>query len=137
MRGFTGWIIAAVVGFPGWGVGLQAQENQLPLAEIKAGWKPLFDGKSVDAWRNFKKQTVNPAWQVREGTLVRAADGAGDIITRDQYGNFELLLEYRIGKGGNSGNSGPSEAVCGYRRDRYHNIKKSLARFGFWQDKTI
>ena len=103
MRGFTGWIIAAVVGFPGWGVGLQAQENQLPLAEIKAGWKPLFDGKSVDAWRNFKKQTVNPAWQVREGTLVRAADGAGDIITRDQYGNFELLLEYRIGKGGNSG----------------------------------
>lgn len=66
-------------------------------------WQVLFDGSSTDAFRNYKRDTVSDGWQVEEGALVRKEKGAGDIITKDQYGAFELQLEYRISKAGNSG----------------------------------
>jgi glucose/arabinose dehydrogenase len=77
--------------------------NTLSEAERRAGWKLLFDGQSADAFRNFRADSLGPGWQVRDGAVVRAARGAGDIITRDQFGAFELQLEYRISPGGNSG----------------------------------
>ena len=80
-----------------------AGENTISLAEEKAGWKLLFDGKSASAFRNFKKDTLSPQWKVTNGELVRSEKGAGDIITKDQFGNFELLLEFKVAKGGNSG----------------------------------
>ena len=80
-----------------------AGENTISLAEDKAGWKLLFDGKSASAFRNFKKDTLSPQWKVTNGELVRSEKGAGDIITKDQFGNFELLLEFKVAKGGNSG----------------------------------
>jgi glucose/arabinose dehydrogenase len=80
-----------------------AAENSLTPAEQKAGWKLLFDGKSAEAFRTFKKDSLNPQWKVTDGALVRTGNGAGDIITRDQFGNFELLLDFKISKGGNSG----------------------------------
>jgi len=78
-------------------------ENALTTAEQKAGWKLLFDGKSAQAFRNYKKDGLNPQWKVLDGALVRTAAGAGDIISRDRFGNFELLLDFKISKGGNSG----------------------------------
>jgi glucose/arabinose dehydrogenase len=77
--------------------------NTLSEAERRAGWKLLFDGDSAEAFRNYRKDGLSDAWQVRDGALVRAARGAGDIITRDQFGAFELQLEYKIAPGGNSG----------------------------------
>lgn len=77
--------------------------NQLTDQEKKEGWKLLFDGKSTKGWRNYKKDSVNPGWQVVDGTLTRADRGAGDIITDDEFDAFELSLEYRIAPGGNSG----------------------------------
>jgi hypothetical protein len=77
--------------------------NTLSDTERQAGWRLLFDGNSADAFRNFRKDSLGPGWQVRDGALVRAATGAGDIITRDQFGAFELELEYRISPAGNSG----------------------------------
>jgi glucose/arabinose dehydrogenase len=77
--------------------------NTLSEAERRAGWKLLFDGQSADAFRNFRADSLGPGWQVRDGAVVRTARGAGDIITRDQFGAFELQLEYRISPGGNSG----------------------------------
>jgi len=77
--------------------------NTLSEAERRAGWRLLFDGTSADAFRNYRKESLNPAWQVRDGALVWTARRAGDIVTRDQFGAFELQLEYRIGAGGNSG----------------------------------
>jgi glucose/arabinose dehydrogenase len=77
--------------------------NQLSEAERRAGWKLLFDGDSAGTFRNFRREELGDGWQVRDGALVRAANGAGDIITRDQFGAFELQLEYRISPGGNSG----------------------------------
>lgn len=81
----------------------KSQPNTLSAAEEKAGWKLLFDGKSTKGWRNYKAEGVSDGWKVEDGALVRADKGAGDIITKEQYEGFELSLEYKISKGGNSG----------------------------------
>ena len=77
--------------------------NTLTDQEKAAGWKLLFDGKTTEGWRNYKKPDIGKGWKVENGALVRAASGAGDIITTDKYGAFELSLEYNISKEGNSG----------------------------------
>ena len=80
-----------------------AELNKLTPAEKRAGWKLLFDGKKLDHWRNYRSQTIGSGWKVVDGALTRAAQGAGDIITVEQYDSFELSLEFKISKGGNSG----------------------------------
>ncbi len=85
---------------------LQAGEpdlNSLSAKEKEAGWQLLFDGESADQWRNFKKDTLSDGWQVKDGALVRAGDGAGSIVSKKEYAAFELKLDYKISKGGNSG----------------------------------
>jgi hypothetical protein len=80
--------------------------NTLSAAEKAQGWKLLFDGKTTDGWRRFKGKTIGDKWKVIDGTLVlKPKDGkvGGDIVTVDQYDNFELSLEWRIASGGNSG----------------------------------
>jgi hypothetical protein len=77
--------------------------NKLTPEEAQAGWKLLFDGETTKGWRNYKQDKISDGWQVVDGALTRAANGAGDIITDDQYDAFELSLEYKISKGGNSG----------------------------------
>jgi Domain of Unknown Function (DUF1080) len=66
------------------------------------GWRMLFDGTSMAAWRGFKSEPLPAGWQAADGVLSK--DGAvPDIISRDQFGNFELELDWRIGEAGNSG----------------------------------
>jgi len=77
--------------------------NTLTPRESAEGWRLLFDGKTTAGWREFRKPSISPGWQVIDGALVRAASGAGDIITGDQFSNFELSLEWKVGEGGNSG----------------------------------
>jgi glucose/arabinose dehydrogenase len=81
----------------------ETKANQLSREEELSGWKLLFDGSSTDNWRNYKADKLSDSWQVVDGELVRRGSGAGDIVTKDQYKYFELLLEYKISKGGNSG----------------------------------
>jgi hypothetical protein len=71
-------------------------------AAQNAGWKVLFDGTSLDAWRVYKKATIGDGWKIVDGVLFRAA-GGGDLITKEQFGDFELTLEWKIAEGGNSG----------------------------------
>lgn len=82
---------------------VHAQENTISDSEKRSGWKLLFDGKTTAGWRNYQKDTIGDGWKVEDGALVRADKGAGDIITADQYGSFELSIEYRISPEGNSG----------------------------------
>jgi glucose/arabinose dehydrogenase len=63
----------------------------------------LFDGHDAGEFRGFRRDSLGDGWQVRDGALVRAADGAGDIVSRDEFAAFEVQLEYRIAPGGNSG----------------------------------
>lgn len=80
-----------------------AAPNTLTDAEKAAGWQLLFDGKAVEHWRNYKKQDVSDKWQVKDGALVLAGRGGGDIVTKEQFDAYELVLDFKISKGGNSG----------------------------------
>jgi cytochrome c len=89
-----------------------AAQNTLTKEEENAGWKLLFDGKTTDGWRGYKSEAMPPGWKVVEGALVRVSGGAGgkgagggdDIITTEQFDNFELQLEWKIvDRAGNSG----------------------------------
>lgn len=84
-----------------------AQENQLTAKEKKEGWVLLFNGKNLDGWTSVGKD-VPPAfgWEIEDGVMtVRKHDGkrGGDIITREQYSDFDLKVDFRITKGANSG----------------------------------
>lgn len=63
----------------------------------------LFDGRTTAGWREFHKPTMSAGWKVIDGSLVRAEKNAGDIITTDKFGNFDLTLDWRVQEGGNSG----------------------------------
>ena len=65
-------------------------------------WRDLFDGVHADAWRGWVSGVLAKGWHVVDGTLTK--DGpAEELLTRETFGNFELELEWKIGKEGNSG----------------------------------
>lgn len=85
-----------------------AQEaNTLTKKEIKKGWKLLFDGKSLNGWHTYLRDTVGSKWTVQNGAIVfdpeKPRNGGGDIVTNEEFENYELNLEWKISKGGNSG----------------------------------
>jgi hypothetical protein len=65
-------------------------------------WKSLLSGGTASAWRGYRQTTLPPGWAVIDGALTRTGNG-GDIITRDQFADFELTLEYNLAAGANSG----------------------------------
>jgi hypothetical protein len=81
--------------------------NTLTAKEKKEGWKLLFDGKTTRGWHTYLRDTVGSKWQIQDGVLIfdpsQPASGGGDIVTNEVYENYELNLEWRISKGGNSG----------------------------------
>lgn len=71
-------------------------------APVQAGpWHSLFDGKTMDQWRGYRNGDI-ANWRVEDGTITKTGTPA-DIITRVPYANFELELDWKISKGGNSG----------------------------------
>jgi hypothetical protein len=67
-----------------------------------AGWHVLFDGKITKDFRGWHSEGFPEGWHVVDGTLTK--EGAVDeLVTRKQYGNFELELDWKIGRSGNSG----------------------------------
>jgi hypothetical protein len=96
---FGGVVIAACAS----NGGSQTSLNTLSAQEARDGWKLLFDGQSTNGWRNYRATSVGPGWTVVNGVLTRSGDNAGDIITSDKYRNFELVLDWKISEGGNSG----------------------------------
>ncbi len=78
---------------------------RLTQEEIAQGWHVLFDGRSTDAWRGYRREEMpDRGWRVVAGELRHGAGGGGgDLVTRRDYRNFELQLEWRIAAGGNSG----------------------------------
>jgi hypothetical protein len=82
---------------------IQAIDNQLSQQEQADGWQLLFDGSDLSQWRNFKQQELNPGWKAENGAIKLSVPGAGDILTKASYRNFDLKLEWKIAEGGNSG----------------------------------
>ena len=78
--------------------------NVLTPQEKSAGWRLLFDGKTLNGWREFKKTSIGPGWTVRDGELTLSDPAAADdIITLDRYANFDLQFDWKISARGNSG----------------------------------
>ncbi|MFQ5708922.1 MAG: DUF1080 domain-containing protein [bacterium] len=79
-------------------------KNFLTAEEKAEGWKLLFDGKTFNGWRGFRMDTVPQGWVITEqGELYFTGEGKGDIMTIEQFDDFELKLEWKISPGGNSG----------------------------------
>jgi hypothetical protein len=76
--------------------------NTLTAREKAAGWRLLFDGTSTKGWRGYRQKSVPAGWRALGGALVRVAK-AGDLITEDQLGDFELTFDWKVSHGGNSG----------------------------------
>lgn len=77
--------------------------NSLTREERKAGWKLLFNGATTEGWTNYNQKTIDYRWIVQDDALHLSAKGAGDILSKDQFQNFELSLEWKISPKGNSG----------------------------------
>ena len=82
---------------------LFAGDNELSDKEKADGWKLLFDGKSMDQWKNFKKDNISDKWVVKDGMMTLTGRGGGDIMTKKEYKNFDFKLEWKISENGNSG----------------------------------
>ncbi|SHF40511.1 protein of unknown function [Mariniphaga anaerophila] len=79
--------------------------NTLTKKEIAEGWELLFDGKSLSNWKTFNGGEVT-GWKIVDGILHNSgvgADHGGDIITKKEFQNFELYVEWKIAAESNSG----------------------------------
>ncbi len=88
-------------------------DNTLTAKEKAAGWQLLFDGNSIAGWHNYGKTSIGKSWVIDDNAIHlnakpnpeghwQAPDG-GDILTGEEYGDFELELDWKIGACGNSG----------------------------------
>jgi len=69
-------------------------------------WTDLFTGDAAQLEANFKgfqKDSVPAGWGVEDGAIALVAAGAGDLVTREDFGDFDLALEWKISPRGNSG----------------------------------
>lgn len=80
--------------------------NTLTEQEKAEGWQLLFDGKTMNGWRDYNGTELTEPWHVVDGTIQAKGDGSdgnGYIVTNKEYANFELQWDFKLTKGGNSG----------------------------------
>jgi hypothetical protein len=78
--------------------------NVLTPGEKKQGWALLFDGTTTKGWETPAAKPVTSGWEVKDGTLtaLKGAKG-GDIISQNEYSNFDLMMDFNLEAEGNSG----------------------------------
>ncbi len=85
--------------------------NILTAEEVAQGWKLLFDGQTTKGWKGYNSENPGSAWKIQDGALMLdnrnkqegRIIGGGDIMTEEEYQDFEFTLEWKIESGGNSG----------------------------------
>lgn len=92
---------AAVLCTVGCSANKSAETGASPSADAASGWQSLFDGQSMDQWRGYHNEDIS-GWHVDSGMITKS-HGAADLITKKQYANFELELDWRLSTGGNAG----------------------------------
>ena len=82
-----------------------AEPNTLTAEEQAAGWKLLFDGKTPAGWHGVgKAEFPAKGWIVEDGTLKNIGKArGGDILTNEEFENFELVWDWKIAAKGNGG----------------------------------
>lgn len=85
--------------------------NSLTAAESKDGWQLLFDGTTTNGWHTYGYDAVNKGWVVTDGTLHLDVatkndwpqNESRDILTNEEYDNFDFKADWKIAPAGNSG----------------------------------
>lgn len=80
--------------------------NQLSPAEKSAGWMLLFDGRSMNGWEDPRAKTpAGDAWTIQDECLKANPHPriTEDLFTRELFRDFELLFDWRIAGGSNTG----------------------------------
>lgn len=80
----------------------EVTDNQLTEVEKAEGWELLFDGKSMNQWRVYRKDSLY-GWTIKDGEMMAGGQQNADIITKEQYDNFEIQLDWKVATAGNSG----------------------------------
>ncbi len=97
-----------------------SESGMITQEEIEDGWQLLFDGKTKNGWHVYNDQSDGSAWEVNNGVLhlnpkeirvtpvpgagdLTQAVGGGDLATDEEFDNFHLKLEYKVGDPSNSG----------------------------------
>ena len=86
-----------------------AMLNKLTPAEIKKGWKLLFDGSTLTGWKTYNRTDMATSWGVKDGAIFldakkgRSDVAKGDLVTLVDYDDFEFSVEWKISDCGNSG----------------------------------
>jgi Domain of Unknown Function (DUF1080) len=94
----TALLVSALVLAAGVGSDASSENRPQPTTE----WRVLFDGKLLDTFRGWRSDGMPDGWHVVDGMLAKEGN-VDDLVSRDQFGNFELELEWKIGRAGNSG----------------------------------
>jgi hypothetical protein len=87
----------------------EAMLNKLTPAEVKKGWKLLFDGSTLTGWKTYNRTDMATSWGVRDGAIYldakkgRSDVAKGDLVTLEDYDDFEFTAEWKISECGNSG----------------------------------
>ena len=90
------------------------ENTQIDLSQFETdseGYIVIFNGKDFTGWRGYGKDHVPGKWTIEDGAIKFNGDGGGeaqdgeggDIIFAHKFKNFELLLDWKVSKGGNSG----------------------------------
>lgn len=69
----------------------------------KAEFVALFDGSSLDAFRGYGEETVGPGWKIDGDVLHFDGTPSGDLCTKEEFADFELTFDWKVGPGANSG----------------------------------
>lgn len=94
-----------MLGVPGHTDGQAGADNTLTSAEQRAGWILLFDGKSTIGWRSYQ-HAASDGWEVVNGEIHckdKDVQHRADLITNEEYGDFELAFDWKLSKAANSG----------------------------------
>lgn len=81
-------------------------QNVLTPEEQAQGWMLLFDGTSLDQWKCYNADSIPSNWVVEDGCIKatgKGGDATGYIVTREDFQNFHLSLEFKLTPGANSG----------------------------------
>lgn len=101
-------------------VSLPFEQSILTPQEKEEGWQLLFDGKTKNGWHVYNNQSEGTAWEIEDGVLhlnpieikvtpvqgagdLTQAVGGGDLATDEEYDNFHMKLEWKVGEPSNSG----------------------------------
>jgi len=85
-----------------------SQDNKLTKKEKKAGWQLLFDGHSMDKWKGASSDSFpKKGWSIEDAVLiddnVSGRTLGGDILTKEQFEDFEFTIDFKLTEGANSG----------------------------------